>query len=107
MLPLLGYPAAGVVGRLLDWKQGTFVLVTLTLCGLGQASTWLGMDGLRRTHGWASGVFFYVLAGGLLNAILAACSGIPFLGLVPLLAPATAWLAKVRLRRKPPAEAAR
>jgi hypothetical protein len=99
MLPLIGYPVTGVICRLVGATQGPFVLVTLTLCGLGQAMTWVGMDGLRRTQGWESGVFVYVLAGGLLNGILAACSGIVFLGLVPLIAPATAWLAKTRLRR--------
>lgn len=99
MLPLIGYPITGVICRLLGATQGPFVLTTLTLSALGQVATWAGMDGLRRTQGWASGVFVYVLAGGLLNGILAACSGIVFLGLLPLIAPATAWLAKVRLRR--------
>ncbi|MFF7155545.1 hypothetical protein [Streptomyces sp. NPDC008139] len=107
VVPFGGLCLISVTARLTDLSRTVFVAEMLSLSCAGQLLVWLGMHGLRRSRGWDSGVLFYVWLGGLMNALAVASTGIVYLAPIPLLAPATAWLAKVRLRRKPPAEAAR
>ncbi|WP_188279937.1 hypothetical protein [Streptomyces sp. CBMA29] len=107
MVPFAGLGLLAVTAPLLRPSRFTFTVETLSLSATGQLLLWCGMFGLFRMRGWASGVLAYIWLGGLFNALAVASTGIVYLAPVPLLAPATAWLAKVRLRRRHPAEAAR
>jgi hypothetical protein len=57
------------------------------------------MNSLRRSRGWDSGVLFWIWAGGVLAAIVAASTAIPAVVPVPLLAPLVATFARFRMRR--------
>ncbi|MFJ5608636.1 hypothetical protein ACIQCJ_04535 [Streptomyces sp. NPDC093221] len=103
--PLSVFPTL-VALRLLDGTAGELAVVIGLFALAGQALVWTGMRGMQRCQGWADGVLFYLAAGGLFSGMTLFLTGIPAVMPIPLLAPATAWLAKVRLRRKPPAEAA-
>ncbi|MFF7193274.1 hypothetical protein ACFZAM_06190 [Streptomyces sp. NPDC008079] len=107
VVPPLGFCLIALTGRLLTPGRDTFIFEMVALAAVGQTLVWWGIYGLHRTRAWASGVQFYLWVGGIFTAISLASTGIVYLAPIPLLAPATAWLAKVRLRRKPPAEAAR
>jgi hypothetical protein len=67
---------------------------------LGQAMVWLGMHGLWRTHGWASGVMPYLVIGGVLSAQTLFLTGIPEVMPIPLLAPLVATFARWRMHRR-------
>ncbi|MFJ1586170.1 hypothetical protein ACIOC1_22990 [Streptomyces sp. NPDC088197] len=107
VVPFAGLGLLAVTAPLLRPSRFTFTVETLSLSATGQLFVWCGMFGLFRIRGWASGVLAYIWLGAMFNALAVASTGIVYLAPIPLLAPATAWLAKVRLRRKPPAEAAR
>lgn len=99
LVPFAGLGLVAVTARLLDPSRFAFTLEMLSLSAIGQLLVWCGMFGLFRVRGWASGVLSYIWLGGLWNAMAVASTGIIYLAPIPLLAPATAWLAKIRLRR--------
>lgn len=100
VVPFGGLVVIALSARLVDPSRDVYVAEMLALSVLGQLLVWLGMYGLRRTQGWDSGVFFYIGFGGVMNALAVASTGIVYLAPIPLLAPATAGFAKVRLRRR-------
>ncbi|MEU6850451.1 hypothetical protein ABZ901_11065 [Actinacidiphila alni] len=99
IVPPLGFCLAGLTGRLFNPGEETFIIEMLTFSVIGQLLVWWGLWGLHRTRGWDSDVLFYLWVGGVLTAITVTSTGILYLTPIPLIAPATAWVARARLRR--------
>lgn len=99
-VPTFGFFLIGLTGRLVNPSRATFVLAMLCLSAAGQLLVWWGMNGLRRSRGWAvPGVLFYIWAGGVLTAIVAATTAVPAVVPIPLLPPLVATFAKRRMRQ--------
>jgi hypothetical protein len=74
--------------------------ILLALTVVGQAIVWIGMDGLRRSQGWDSGILFYVWMGGLFTSLTVTFTGIFPPAVIPWIAPVVATVAKRRLLRR-------
>jgi hypothetical protein len=98
-VPTLGFCVLGLTSRLVISSRSQWVAAMLILSAIGQLGVWWGMNSLRRSRGWDSGVLFWIWAGGVLAAIVAASTAIPAVVPVPLLAPLVATFARFRMRR--------
>jgi hypothetical protein len=97
--PFLSVFPTMVVLRIVDGTAGQLAVSVGFFTLLGQALVWLGMRELQKSQGWADGLLFYLVAGGLFTAMTLFLTGVPATMPIPLLAPATAWIAKVRMGR--------
>jgi hypothetical protein len=96
----LGLCLIAVTARLLDPSRQDFIREVLCLTAAGQALTWWGMDGIRRSQGWCSGVVSYVWAGGVMTGLAVSSTAIIALAPIPLLAPLVATFARWRMHRR-------
>lgn len=98
-IPFLSVFPTLVTLRIMDGTAGQLAVIVGFFTLAGQALVWIGMRGLQKCQGWADGVLFYLVVGGLFTAMTLFLTSVPAIMPIPLLAPATAWLAKIRLRR--------
>jgi hypothetical protein len=96
----LGLCTVAMTARLLDPTRHVFVVEMLCLSAIGQALVWWGLNGVRRSKGWDSGVVSYVWTGGILNAMAVSSTEVLVLSPIPLIAPLVAAFARQRFHRK-------
>lgn len=99
-VPAMGFCVLGLFGRLFIDGRHSYVLAVLILSGVGQVLAWLGIEALRRSRGWNTGVVFYIWVGGALATVVTATTAIPVAVPVPLIAPVVATLARWRMARE-------
>jgi CDP-diglyceride synthetase len=81
-----------------DW--GVAKAIILGFAALGQLMVWVGMEYLRRSAGWASGIVFFLWAGALFTSLTIGFTWIFPLTVIPWIAPIVATIAKARLTRR-------
>lgn len=98
-MPTMGFCVLGITSRLVISSRAEWVVAMLALSAIGQVGIWCGMNSLRRSRGWDSGVLFWIWVGGVLAAMVAGSTAIPAVMPIPLLAPLVATFARWRMRR--------
>ena len=78
---------------------GPMLALTLGFTVLGQLMVWVGMEFLRRSGGWRSGIVFFLWAGALFTTLTIGFTGVLPLMVVPWIAPVVATIAKARRKR--------
>jgi hypothetical protein len=99
VLPPLSAILALMVLRVVGGGRVALAMGVGAFAALGQGIVWAGMRGLKKSRGWASGVLFYLILGGVLSALTLFLTGIPALMPIPLIAPTVGCIAKRRLQR--------
>lgn len=95
VLNIVAATVYAAMNRRLPWEA--IVAAIVTLAGLGQVMVWAGMECLRRSAGWDSGIVFFLWMGGFFTSGTFVYIGILPLAVIPWIAPIIATIAKLRL----------